>query len=174
MGRDIVRQESPKKPWKRSILWHHEECLDVLQNRQGTTLIQGFVFDMREFEDETFKESCSARKFGFRLLPLLDWILSIVWWFFVSVLGMITLFLETKGGFETLALGDMRKLRLLQLNYVPLSGSYKNFPRDLRWLCMHGFPLSYIPSDLQMENMVALDMSNSKLQQLWKKPKLLS
>ncbi|KAI3683202.1 hypothetical protein L1987_83702 [Smallanthus sonchifolius] len=37
MGKDIVRQESPKKPWKRSILLDHEECLDVLQNRQQTT-----------------------------------------------------------------------------------------------------------------------------------------
>lgn len=86
---------------------------------------------------------------------------------------MITLFRETKGGFETLALGDMRKLRLLQLNYVQLSGSYKNFPQGLRWLCMHGFPLSYIPLDLQMDNIVALDMSNSKLKQLWKEPKVL-
>ncbi|KAI3826807.1 hypothetical protein L1987_00863 [Smallanthus sonchifolius] len=34
MGRDIVRQESPRKAWKRSILWHQEECWDVLQNRQ--------------------------------------------------------------------------------------------------------------------------------------------
>lgn len=36
MGRDIVHQESPKKPWKRSLLWHHEECLDVLRNRKVT------------------------------------------------------------------------------------------------------------------------------------------
>ncbi|KAL8208230.1 hypothetical protein R6Q57_007642 [Mikania cordata] len=116
MGRDIVRQESPMKPWKRSILWHHEECLDVLQNRQ------------------------------------------VINWF----LGMRSLFYKTKGDFETLALSEMRNLRLLQLNYVQLSGSYKNFPQCLRLLCMHGFPLSYIPTDIQMENMVALDMSNSK------------
>ncbi|KAM0010697.1 putative P-loop containing nucleoside triphosphate hydrolase [Helianthus debilis subsp. tardiflorus] len=34
MGRDVVRQESPNKPWERSILLNHEECLDVLQNKQ--------------------------------------------------------------------------------------------------------------------------------------------
>ncbi|GJS02150.1 disease resistance protein RML1A-like protein isoform X1 [Tanacetum coccineum] len=101
MGRDLVLQESPKKPWKRSLLWNHEECLDVLQNGKGTTRIKGLILDMNKYENETFS-----------------------------------------------------------------SGS-------LRWLCMHGFPLSYIPSDLPMENMVALDMSNSKLQQLWKEPKLL-
>ena len=31
MGRDIVRQESPDKPWKRSRVWNHEESLNILQ-----------------------------------------------------------------------------------------------------------------------------------------------
>ncbi|KAI7742656.1 hypothetical protein M8C21_025544, partial [Ambrosia artemisiifolia] len=76
MGRDMVRQESPKKPWKRSILWRHEECLDVLQNRQGTIIIQGLVLDMRTFEDETSKESSGANmeKTEFRSFPLFSWV----------------------------------------------------------------------------------------------------
>ena len=31
MGRDIVRQESPDKPWKRSRVWNHKESLNILQ-----------------------------------------------------------------------------------------------------------------------------------------------
>jgi hypothetical protein len=31
MGREIVRQESPKKPGKRSRLWFHEDVRSVLQ-----------------------------------------------------------------------------------------------------------------------------------------------
>ncbi|KAM0015703.1 putative TIR domain, P-loop containing nucleoside triphosphate hydrolase [Helianthus debilis subsp. tardiflorus] len=178
MGKDLVRQESPEKPWKRSILWHQEECLDVLQNKQGTTMIKGLVLDMRTFENETSNGSSSAitQAFGFRWFSLLDCVhilLSVIWWLFGWVSGMYTSFGETKGDFETLALREMRNLRLLQLNYVQLTGSYKNFPQGLRYLCMHGFPLHYIPSDLEMDNMVALDLSYSKLQQLWKKPKLL-
>ncbi|KAM0052474.1 putative P-loop containing nucleoside triphosphate hydrolase, leucine-rich repeat domain superfamily [Helianthus debilis subsp. tardiflorus] len=171
MGRDIVHQESPKKPWKRSILWHHEECLDVLQNRQGTTITQGLALDMRTFENDTWKEPSSAnmQMFGFRSYPSF----SCLWWLFGWVSGMCSSSRKTKGDFETLALSEMCNLKLLQLNHVQLSGTYKNFPHGIRWLCMHGFPLSYIPSDLQMENLVALDFSNSKLQQLWKKPKLL-
>ncbi|XP_035846628.1 disease resistance protein RPV1 isoform X2 [Helianthus annuus] len=171
MGKDIVHQESLKKPWKRSILWHHEECLDVLQNRQGTTTTQGLALDMRTFENEIWKEPSSAnmQMFGFRSYPSF----SCLWWLFGWVSGMCSSSRKTKGDFETLALSEMRNLKLLQLNYVQLSGSYKNFPHGIRWLCMHGFPLSYIPSDLEMENLVALDLSNSKLQQLWKKPKLL-
>ncbi|KAL8254296.1 hypothetical protein R6Q59_032517 [Mikania micrantha] len=178
MGRDIVRQESPMKPWKRSILWHHEECLDVLQNRQGTTIIQGLFLDMRTSKNEISEGSSSVniQNSRCRSFPLFKWVhmmLSFIWWLFSWFLGMSSLFYKTKGDFETLALSEMLNLRLLQLNYVQLSGSYKNFPQCLRLLCMHGFPLSYIPTDIQMENMVALDMSNSKLQQLWKKPKLL-
>ncbi|KAJ0809796.1 putative TIR domain, P-loop containing nucleoside triphosphate hydrolase [Helianthus annuus] len=179
MGRDIVHQESPKKPWKRSILWHHEECLDVLQNRQGITITQGLALDMRTFENDTWKEPSrvNMKRFGFRSLPSFIWVhillLSVLWWLFGLFSEMRSSSRKTKGDFETLALSEMRNLKLLQLNYVQLSGSYKNFPHGIRWLCMHGFPLSYIPSDLQMENLVALDLSNSKLLQLWKKPKLL-
>ncbi|KAM0052544.1 putative TIR domain, P-loop containing nucleoside triphosphate hydrolase [Helianthus debilis subsp. tardiflorus] len=153
MGRDIVHQESPKKPWKRSILWHHEECLDVLQNRRGTAIIQGLALGMRTFENDTLKQFSSANMH--------------------RVSKMLSSSHKPKGDLDTLALTEMRNLRLLQLNYVQLSGSYKNFPQGLRWLSMHGFPLSYIPSDLQMENFVALDLSNSKLQRLWEKPKQL-
>ncbi|KAM0052497.1 putative TIR domain, P-loop containing nucleoside triphosphate hydrolase [Helianthus debilis subsp. tardiflorus] len=179
MGRDVVRQESPNKPWERSILLNHEECLDVLQNKQGTTIIQGLVLVMRTFENDTWKEpsSVNMKRFGFRSLPSFIWVhillLSVLWWLFHLFSGIRSSSRKTKGDFETLALSEMRNLKLLQLNYVQLSGSYKNFPHGIRWLCMHGFPLSYIPSDLQMENLVALDLSNSKLLQLWKKPKLL-
>ncbi|PWA69421.1 toll/interleukin-1 receptor (TIR) domain-containing protein [Artemisia annua] len=67
----------------------------------------------------------------------------------------------------------MEKLRLLQLNYAQFHGSYKHFPKGLRWLSMHGFPLSCIPPEIQMENMVALDMSYSILQEFLKNPTLL-
>ena len=34
MGRYIVRQESPDKPWKRSRVWNHEESLNILKNNK--------------------------------------------------------------------------------------------------------------------------------------------
>ncbi|KAJ9558661.1 hypothetical protein OSB04_013275 [Centaurea solstitialis] len=120
MGRDVVRQESPDKPWKRSRLWCHEESFKVLEQNKGSGKLKGLVLDMGMLEKE-----------------------------------------EICGSFElkTDALSKMDNLMLLHLNYVQLNGSYKNFPRNLRWLCMHGFPLKSIPSDLPMENLVALDMS---------------
>ncbi|CAI9269597.1 unnamed protein product [Lactuca saligna] len=65
---------------------------------------------------------------------------------------------------KTDALSNMDNLLLLQLNYVQINGSYENFPEELRWLCMHGFPLKSIPLDLPLENLLALDMSYSNIE----------
>ncbi|PWA90599.1 NB-ARC domains-containing protein [Artemisia annua] len=65
---------------------------------------------------------------------------------------------------KTDALKKMDNLKLLQLNFVELYGSYENFSEDLRWLCWFGLRLKTIPSDLFMGNMVAIDLSYSKLE----------
>ncbi|KAL7617002.1 hypothetical protein Lser_V15G03740 [Lactuca serriola] len=65
---------------------------------------------------------------------------------------------------NTDALSKMDRLMLLQLNYVQITGSYNKFPEELRWLCMHGSSLKSIPSNLPMENLVALDMSYSNIE----------
>lgn len=64
---------------------------------------------------------------------------------------------------KTDALRKMDKLMLLQLNYVQMKGSYKNIPEELRWLCIHAFPLKSIPLGLPIEKLVALDMSYSNI-----------
>ncbi|KAI3495677.1 hypothetical protein L1887_38023 [Cichorium endivia] len=65
---------------------------------------------------------------------------------------------------KTDALKNMDKLKLLQLDFVQLTGSYENFSEDLRWLSWLGFHLRAIPSDLFMGNLVAIDMSYSNLE----------
>ncbi|XP_023744001.1 disease resistance protein RUN1-like [Lactuca sativa] len=65
---------------------------------------------------------------------------------------------------KTDAFSNMDNLMLLQLNYVHMNGSYENFPKELRGLCMHGFPLKSISLDLPMMNLVALDMSYSNIE----------
>ncbi|GMP62992.1 hypothetical protein CsSME_00024869 [Camellia sinensis var. sinensis] len=54
-----------------------------------------------------------------------------------------------------------RRLRILHLYNVRLTGYYEEFPKKLRWLCWHGFPLKSIPNDFCLESLVALDMSYS-------------
>ncbi|KAL8262620.1 hypothetical protein R6Q59_023969 [Mikania micrantha] len=125
MGRDLVRQESPDRPWERSRLWCHEESFKVLEQKEGTGNVVGLVLDMRMLEKEKLSGSLQLK---------------------------------------TAALGKMDKLKLLLLNYVKINGSYENVSKELRWLCMHGFHLKSIPSELPLEKVVVLDMSYSKIE----------
>ncbi|KAF5469446.1 hypothetical protein F2P56_013521 [Juglans regia] len=52
MGREIVRQESPKEPGKRSRLWFHEDVRSVLEENTGPNKIEGIVLDLPEGEEE--------------------------------------------------------------------------------------------------------------------------
>ncbi|XP_059652480.1 disease resistance protein Roq1-like [Cornus florida] len=67
----------------------------------------------------------------------------------------------------------MERLRLLNLNYVHLSGSYEHLSGRLVWLSWKGFPLKYIPTTLIMDNLVAIDFSYSNLKQVWRGTKVL-
>ncbi|XP_028959033.1 disease resistance protein RPV1-like isoform X1 [Malus domestica] len=68
--------------------------------------------------------------------------------------------------FSTGAFRNMKRLRLLQLNYVRLAGGYQCLSKKLRWLCWHGFPLEFIPIELCQPNIVAIDMRYSSLKQV--------
>ncbi|XP_059649565.1 disease resistance protein RPV1-like [Cornus florida] len=129
VGRDIVRQESPREPGERSRLWYHEDILDVLRNDAGTKAIQGIVLNLSESEE---LQQVNAKAFT-----------------------------------------EMKRLRLLHLNYVRLSGSCKHISGRLVWLSWKGFPLTCMPSTLIMDNMVAIDLSYSRLNQVWRESKVL-
>ncbi|KAG7941996.1 hypothetical protein I3843_16G076800 [Carya illinoinensis] len=46
MGREIVCQESPEEPEKRSRLWFHEDVRSVLGQAKGTNKIQGILIEL--------------------------------------------------------------------------------------------------------------------------------
>ncbi|XP_058216249.1 disease resistance-like protein DSC1 [Rhododendron vialii] len=74
---------------------------------------------------------------------------------------------------EADAFARMHKLKLLQLNRIHISGPYKKFPKELRWLCWCEFPLKSIPDDFPLESLVALDMQYSQLKNVWGGTKFL-
>ncbi|WCJ30635.1 Disease resistance protein (TIR-NBS-LRR class) family [Euphorbia peplus] len=117
MGRETVRQENAIDPGERSRLWHHEDVIDVLSDKIGTTKVLGLIMNTHGFQP--------------------SW--------------------------GTKAFKKMKMLRVLQLNYVSLKGSYEYVSRKLRWLCWRECPLASIPLDFGLEYLVALDMRYSKL-----------
>ncbi|CAH1440584.1 unnamed protein product [Lactuca virosa] len=62
MGRFIVHQESPHKPWKRSRLWCHEESFKVLKQNKGTENVLGLVLDMRMLEKKNNPQRLQKRQ----------------------------------------------------------------------------------------------------------------
>ncbi|XP_020420373.1 disease resistance protein RML1A isoform X2 [Prunus persica] len=75
--------------------------------------------------------------------------------------------------FSAQAFTNMKKLRLLHLSGVELTGEYKDFPKKLTWLCWHRFPLDSIPDEFPNQpKLVALDLQYSKLKIVWKDCKL--
>ena len=74
--------------------------------------------------------------------------------------------------FETISFEKMQSLRLLQLNYVKLSGSYEHISKNLRWLCWEGFPMNSIPNDFDVGDVVTMEMRYSKLKRVWEDSKV--
>ncbi|KAG2668009.1 hypothetical protein I3760_15G140700 [Carya illinoinensis] len=53
MGREIVRQESPGEPSKRSRLCFHEDVCEVLKDNEGTDQIEGILIDLPREDHKT-------------------------------------------------------------------------------------------------------------------------
>ncbi|KAL7235600.1 hypothetical protein ACSBR1_018986 [Camellia fascicularis] len=185
MGREVIRQESPEEPGERSRLWDHKDSFNVLNEKTGTGTVEGLVLNMhmlkhdnsskttfsinnrkrhhvQEYSDNTML-SVQGNSLKRRCLGFLSWLLTNTGLFPVT----------SEIDLKTNAFVEMQNLRLLLLNYVQLTGSYKEFPKKLKWLCWRGFPLKSIPINFPLECIVALEMRNSSLEQVWKGTKSL-
>jgi len=69
---------------------------------------------------------------------------------------------------STDAFRKMPDVKFLQLNYINFQGSFEHFPKNLIWLCWHGFSLRSIPNHVCLEKLVVLDLSRSCLVDAWK------
>ncbi|XP_058216413.1 disease resistance protein RPV1-like [Rhododendron vialii] len=180
MGREIVRQESPKEPGRRSILWNHKDAFNVLRENTSTGEIEGLKLDMCLFKEEAYactifgdnRKRCYEEFLGKPLLSNLGDSLKRYGF------SIFSSHLEDQKNSNLVALeadafARMNKLKLLQLNCVQISGPYKKFPKGLRWLCWREFPLKSIPSDFPLESLVALDMQYSRLKNVWEGTKFL-
>ncbi|CAL8991488.1 unnamed protein product [Prunus brigantina] len=151
MGREIIYENARGQPEKFSRLWKREDVSDVLRDKSGTKKIEGVALDL-DLDSDIDSE------LGSDLDSYLD-----------SELGSD----QDLTRFSAQAFANMKKLRLLHLSGVELTGEYKDFPKKLIWLCWHYFPLESIPDDFPMQpKLVALDLQYSKLKIVWKDCKL--
>ncbi|KAL7257893.1 hypothetical protein ACSBR1_004083 [Camellia fascicularis] len=182
MGREIVRQESPKEPGERSRLWNYKDSLNVLRENTGTRKIEALKLDMSLLKEDKYDRTIFGvnrkRHYDeFLDMPLLSNVGNsfkryCFGTFFSKNVGP-ALGNSNQIPLEVDAFARMHKLKLLQLKYIQISGSFENFPKGLRWLCWHGFPFKSISHDFPLESLIGLDMSHSRLQIIWEGAKLL-
>ncbi|CAI9303582.1 unnamed protein product [Lactuca saligna] len=141
MGRNIVRRSHPDMPYKHSRLWIDDEIEDILANDLGTKATRCIKF---------YKE---------RLNP-------------------------------EIVMKGLRKMKELRYLYVAQQSLYSNrakrnpnclngfgvlccnkvtpyFPDALQYLHWNNYPFGSLPKTFQANNLVALEMINSKIVQLW-------
>ncbi|KAI3701597.1 hypothetical protein L6452_26787 [Arctium lappa] len=136
MGRSIVDRESTL-PAKRSRVWRNTESFDMLMKGKGSKTMKGLAVNVHMVSrDDEFKLMDESKQ------------------------------VQMKESLYTLkSFPKMDQLKLLKLMYVYFAQLEKDFTKQLRWLCWVGFNKPVIPSFLCMENMVALDMSCSSLEE---------
>ncbi|CAL5399008.1 unnamed protein product [Camellia sinensis] len=181
MGKEIVRQESPKVPGERSRLWNHKDSFNVLKENTGTGKIEGLILDMNFLEDKYDKTAFGVnRKRHFEEFLGTSLLSNVGNSFKRHCFGIFSR--QTVGtalrnsdmiALEVDAFERMHKLKLLQLNYLQVNGSFENFPKGLRWLCWHGFSFNSICYDFPLDNLVVLDMQYSNLKKVWEGTKLV-
>ncbi|KAL6179288.1 hypothetical protein ACLB2K_050804 [Fragaria x ananassa] len=123
MGREVVREESPKRPERSSRLYRQEDVIDVL------TETEGFALNLQRSDNMSF---------------------------------------------STEAFRNIKRLKLLQLNYVQLTGHCDQFPRKLSWLCLRGYSPEVIQNEFLSETcLISLDLRCSNLIRFWEHSKRL-
>ncbi|XP_028751286.1 TMV resistance protein N-like [Neltuma alba] len=70
MGREIIREKSPKEFGKRSRLWSHEDVIDVLSKHIGTESVEGLALNLSQDGKVYFLTKAFKKMKTLRLLRL--------------------------------------------------------------------------------------------------------
>ncbi|KAL9437245.1 hypothetical protein AB3S75_023156 [Citrus x aurantiifolia] len=144
MGRRIVRQESEKEPGKRSRLWDPKEIRRVLKHNKGTDAIEGIFLDLSKIKGINLDPRAFTNMSSMRLLK-----------FYVPKFYKIERFLS------------MSIEEQLSYSKVQLPNGLDYLPKKLRYLHWDTYPLRTLPSNFKPKNLVELNLSFSKVEQLW-------
>ncbi|CAL5340719.1 unnamed protein product [Camellia sinensis] len=146
----------------------------------GTRIIEGLILDMNllkevKYSKLAFSVNGKCRFEEFHNTSLLSNVDNSFKRHCVSIFSWKTIgtspSISNQIALEVDAFSQMQKLKLLQLNFIRVNGSFVNFPKGLQWLSWHGFPFKSVHKDFSLESMVVLDMHYSRLQKVWEETK---
>eukprot|EP00258_Populus_trichocarpa_P032003 XP_024448022.1 disease resistance protein RML1B-like [Populus trichocarpa] len=141
MGREIARQESPKC----QRIWRHEDAFTVLKGTTDAEKLRGLTIDMHALMEDHYAEVVGTDSMVCRKRRMLNFFQQWLSDFFDGgklQTGETSLFpVLSKDAFK-----KMPVVKFLQLNYTKFYGSFEHFPKNLIWLCWHGFSSRSIPN----------------------------
>ncbi|XP_024182030.1 disease resistance protein RUN1 isoform X1 [Rosa chinensis] len=140
MGKDIVYQESPGEPGKRSRVWSEEDVNHILTNNTGTKKVIGIQVSWRSsiifLNSKSFSQMKNLR--------------------YISMSKDLELFASKSS-----------KIRSKQ-EYESFSGDIDYLSNQLRWLDWPDSPLQSFPSDFYANKLVNLNIPDShRITRLW-------
>ncbi|AES86810.2 TIR-NBS-LRR class disease resistance protein [Medicago truncatula] len=139
MGREIIREKSPKEPEEHSRLWFHEDVLDVLLEHTGTKAVEGLTFKMPGRSTQRFSTKAFENMKKLRLLQLSG--------------------VQLDGDFKYLS----RNLRWLHWNGFPLACIPSNFyQRNIVSIELENSSVKLVWKEMQrMDQLKILNLSHS-------------
>ncbi|CAL5431192.1 unnamed protein product [Camellia sinensis] len=163
MGRQIVLRESHGDPGKCSRLWDRDNIMSVLKDKKGTRSIEGITLNFEKNRDLSSKNIYGM---NFQRWPGLASAITYLKEINKKCFGDCV---ENENNviLSTKAFEPMVNLRLLQINHVNLDGSFNLFCTELKWLQWKGCPLKTLPAEFFRLDLTVLDLSESKMVQIW-------
>ncbi|XP_034903991.1 TMV resistance protein N isoform X2 [Populus alba] len=70
MGREIIREKSPKQPGARNRIWNQEDAWNVLDQQKGTEVVEGLALDVRASEAKSLNTGSFAKMRCLNLLQI--------------------------------------------------------------------------------------------------------
>ncbi|KAJ6855344.1 disease resistance-like protein DSC1 isoform X1 [Populus alba x Populus x berolinensis] len=146
MAREVVRKESLDELGRQSRLWNPKDAYQVLTNNLGTGKVEGIFLDVSKLRTENVE--------GMFLN--------------VSEIREIEL--------SSTAFARLYNLRLLKIYNsvagdkctVHLPSGLESLSHELRYLHWDGYPSTSLPCNFRPQNLVELNLSSSKVKQLWR------
>ncbi|XP_042990470.1 disease resistance protein RPV1-like isoform X2 [Carya illinoinensis] len=142
MGQEIIYDESPDEPGRRSRLWHCEDVLHVLKNNIGTEVIEGIVLNLPNKKDqERFNVKAFSKMKKLRILKIRN----------TSIVNSFSNLCD--------------KLLNLHWHSNPLRSIPTHGLRVLEWF---EYPSKSLSNSFRADNLIELRFPCSHIKQLWK------
>ncbi|KAE8725110.1 Detected protein of unknown function [Hibiscus syriacus] len=155
MGRRIVREKSIEEPGKCCRLWEEKDVYHVLTKNTVSHSREIAYYINVKYRNDTHSIVSQVLS---QKLP--HFILCFLYLTFEISNKMLNLNVN--------AISKMKKLRLLKVLCLSNCDELKYLPNELRLLDWMGYPLRFLPPSFQPDNLVALLLPNSRIEQLWK------